>query len=185
MPTRSGHPKGLPSLDERVRHARDKCSAQGLKLTAQRERVYRALIAAARPVKAYDLLSELQGEMPGLVPMTVYRALEFLIAAGLVHKLAATSSYLACTADGSHPHPEVAFLICQRCGHVDEVDGHALSARLLEARAAGQHFVAQSIEINGVCGSCSKEGAAALGPVEAVPETGVEPVRPFARGGGF
>ena len=58
--------------------------------------------------------------MPRPAPITVYRALDFLMANGLVHRIESRNAYLAC----AHDHDAaalVAFLICERCGSVGEI----------------------------------------------------------------
>ncbi|MFN3630107.1 MAG: Fur family transcriptional regulator, partial [Casimicrobiaceae bacterium] len=75
-------PEPAPACgDRRIAHARAHCAARRLNLTPQREAVYHALLAFNRPVKAYELLTRMQQDAPGMAPMTIYRALDFLIEA--------------------------------------------------------------------------------------------------------
>src|SRR5918911_921919 len=72
-----------------------------------------------------------------LAPITVYRALEFLMAEGLAHRLASRNAFVACP-HRHGPGDLVAFLICDACGGVDEMSsaplGRALSSLLKEER---------------------------------------------------
>ena len=70
------------------------------------------------PLKAYDLLDELQDH--GLrAPMTIYRALEALMAKGWVRKIASLNAFIAVRPDRE---PCVsAFVICRDCTRVKEV----------------------------------------------------------------
>ena len=93
------------------------CTEKGLSLTDVRKRVLELLLVADGPVKAYDLLLKLK---PGKIaqPPTIYRALDFLVQAGFVHKIEALSAFTPCLhmrADGN-----VEFFICEVCGSVDE-----------------------------------------------------------------
>ncbi len=144
--------------DSRVVHARAHCDARRLNLTPQREAVYRTLLAFDGPVKAYELLTRMQQDAPGMAPMTVYRALDFLIEAGLIHKIAATASFVPCTHEGEHAHGQVAFLVCQRCGAVDEVEAEGMIHALDHAKPHRPGFAMQSIEVHGLCGDCAAKG---------------------------
>ena len=73
-----------------------------LRLTPIRERVYRELVQTGGPVGAYDLVDRLSSDKKRLAPVTIYRALDFLRDAGLVHRLATQNSYIV-----SHGQPEV------------------------------------------------------------------------------
>ncbi|MFO1168924.1 MAG: Fur family transcriptional regulator, partial [Rhodoblastus sp.] len=89
----------------------------------------------------------------------VYRALDFLVEQGLVHRLASRNAYLACCHGHGASEP-VAFLICDGCGHVDEATSPALSADVA-AVAGTRGFAprAQVIEIAGRCAACQKDAA--------------------------
>src|SRR5690606_14955158 len=68
------------------------CSERGLRLTPIRERVLELIAGQGKPVKAYDLLEMLKpgasGDAVGAAaPPTIYRALDFLLANGFIHKL--------------------------------------------------------------------------------------------------
>lgn len=116
------------------------------------DRVHALLAGEVRPQTAYQILDALRGE--GIsAPMTVYRALEKLVAEGRVHRLETLNAYVACN-DPSHTTPP-AFAICNDCGAVsEEVDG-ALARDVV--RVAGRlDFEPERsvIEIRGRCGAC-------------------------------
>lgn len=90
-----------------------------------------------------------------MAPMTIYRALDFLIEAGLIHKIAATASFVPCTQGGEHHHDQVVFLVCQRCGAVDEVEAEGLVAALDRAQPERPGFAMRSIEVHGLCPACA------------------------------
>ena len=64
-----------------------------------------------------------------LAPITVYRALDFLIEQRLVHRLATRNTYMPCPHEHRDAAP-IAFLICRSCGGVDEVVSPALAQSL-------------------------------------------------------
>jgi len=91
------------------------CRARGARFTAQRRRVYELMVRAGGPVTAYELLAEMSADGGNPAPPTVYRALEFLQAHGLVHRLASQSRFVACE-HPEHSHHGGLFLVCSHCG---------------------------------------------------------------------
>lgn len=148
------------ALDEAAR----RCAAAGAQLTPLRRLVLRLVLQAGQPVGAYALLERLRGERGGgAAPPTVYRALDFLLEHGLVHKLERLNAFLPCVAshdgpDGGHAHPHQ-FLICRACGRAAEVGDHAV-ARALEEVAArlGFRLERATVEAEGLCAACQGAG---------------------------
>jgi Fur family zinc uptake transcriptional regulator len=142
-------------LEELVRTAR----ARGLRLTPVRVRVLEILSEAHRAMGAYEILERLAAEGLGAQPPVAYRALDFLIAAGFVHKVERLNAYVACChpEDGdSEAHANGAcFLICAQCRKVAEVADGALEIAVAQA-AAGRGFAIRStvLEIEGICPAC-------------------------------
>ncbi|MDN3576647.1 Fur family transcriptional regulator [Chitinimonas viridis] len=138
------------------------CAKRGEKLTDQRREVLALLLSAQGSMKAYDLLAEIQKQRPTAAPPTVYRALDFLVTAGLAHKLESKNAFVACC-DFEHPHHGL-MLICDRCHKVTELSDERLAARLAEDAAShGFSVAAQDIEVRGLCRNCrdgDTEGAA-------------------------
>lgn len=141
------------SLADDLSAAAQWCAKRGEKLTDQRREVLALLLAAPGSMKAYDLLAEIQKQKPTAAPPTVYRALDFLVAAGLAHKLESKNAFVACC-DFEHPHHGV-MLICNQCHTVKELSDEVLEARLAEDAAAYGFSVApQDIEVKGLCADC-------------------------------
>jgi len=138
------------------------CAARRARLTAIRRQVLELVWQAHQPVLAYDLLELLRARQPRAAPPTVYRALEFLQAHGLVHRIESLNAYVGC-ADPSHPHSGQ-FLICQRCRAVAELDDAAIRAAIeARARAAGFRCDSQTVEVRGECPRCAEPPAAGGG----------------------
>jgi len=136
--------------------AEDRCRREGAKLTPARRRILEILADEGRPLGAYDMIervAEATGKHPA--PISIYRALDFLLDNGLVHRLASRNAYLACAHGHAHQDP-VVFLICDKCGAVIEATPKALS-RDLATLAAEAEFTprTQVMEIAGLCRECS------------------------------
>lgn len=134
------------------------CRARGARLTPQRREVLRIVCGGERPMGAYEILEALREQVPGAAPPTVYRALDFLLAHGLVHRIETLHAFVRCP-HPDHPHTGQ-FLICSRCGGVEELEDATLNRSLLAA-AAATGFAPQRpvVEITGRCARCA--GAAA------------------------
>lgn len=129
------------------------CEMRGLRLTPLRERVLELIAREEKPIKAYDLLDRLRGERDGAAPPTVYRALDFLLENGFIHKLASINAYTSC----HHPRERhtVPFFICDVCAAATELCDARVSNLLVEqAKALGFTPQAQTLEVHGVCARC-------------------------------
>ena len=139
---------------EQLAAARARCAGQGSQLTPLRAEVLSLLIKRGGAAKAYDLLTDMQTRTPGVAPITVYRALDFLVEQGLAHKVAANSTFVLCSHDGPHaPHAQVVMLVCAQCGNTTECDDPRV-AQTLEQALLGAGFAAQEAEIKGLCAAC-------------------------------
>lgn len=130
------------------------CRERGVRLTEQRKTVLQLLCASDKPISAYELLDQMRGVLKNPAPPTVYRALDFLLEQGLVHKLESLHAYVGCT-HPDHSHASQ-FLICDGCGEVTEVEDASVTESL---RAAGQArgFRAKRpiVEVLGTCAQCN------------------------------
>lgn len=129
------------------------CQRRGEQWTAPRRRTYELLVKAGGPVKAYDLISTFAQAGERLAkPPTIYRALDFLLAQGLVHRIESLNAFLACPSeDGRHA---AGFLICDCCRRVKELDLGAASAALDAAATEGFLVERVVLEAHGICGDC-------------------------------
>ncbi len=140
-------------IDEALATAEALCAERGRRLTSLRRRVLELVWESHQPVKAYDLLARLQQESASAAPPTVYRALDFLIAERLIHRLASLNAYVGCAHPG-HRHTGQ-FLICRECQAVAELDDAGIERALSErAEAMGFELTTQTIELEGFCPRC-------------------------------
>src|SRR6476659_7683205 len=113
------HDHGRCAADA-IAHAEAVCAKRSQKFTPLRRQVLQALLSSHRPLGAYEVIDELARSMPRPAPITVYRALDFLMENGLVHRIESRHAWLAC-ADDHDETAMVAFLVCELCGSVGEI----------------------------------------------------------------
>ncbi len=142
------------------------CTRRGTRLTSLRRTVLGLVIESPRPAGAYDLLHRLDPPHGQAAPPTIYRALDFLLAEGLIHRVERLSAYVACIhhLQHDHAHAEIGhtaqFLICRACGSVIELHDTALQSALAQAAAAtGFNPEAATIEALGLCAGCAHPAA--------------------------
>ena len=145
----------MTDINNLIGKAKTFCEQQGARFTPQREKVYQIMLIKNRPMGAYELLDNLKQTEDSAKPATVYRALDFLLDFGLVHKLESTNSFVACHHFGcSHP---VQFLICDSCGDVAEIQSTGIEGKLIEqAKSHGFLISKQTIEAHGLCSDCQQ-----------------------------
>jgi Fur family zinc uptake transcriptional regulator len=151
-----------------VRHALEvadaRCARAGAQLTALRRQVLALVLEAEQPLGAYALLDKLKAQRPGAAPPTVYRALDFLLEQGLIHKVERLNAFVGCVEAGhdhahhGHDHPHQ-FLICGDCGLTLEISDHGVAHAVAEAAAkAGFTAAHATVEIEGRCAACAAKG---------------------------
>ena len=100
--------------------AEDYCRRNNLKLTDTRRKVLELLLVAHRALGAYSLLDLLKEAGFRSQPTVAYRALDFLVKHGFVHKVKSLNAFIACTRPGRNHSP--AFMICRLCETVAETN---------------------------------------------------------------
>ena len=141
-------------IEDALATARDLCATRGVQLTPLREKVLQIVWRSHKPVGAYEVLDELSRSHKSARPPTVYRALDFLMGEGLIHKIESLNAYLGCVEAGA-PHSGQ-FLICRQCGATEEIVDRKLETAL-EAAARRAGFAAERtvVEISGLCVRCT------------------------------
>lgn len=133
------------------------CARRGARLTDTRRRVLELIWQGHSAVKAYDIIDRFSTDGGATRPPTVYRALDFLLEQGLIHKIESLNAFVGC-ARHSEGH-ECQFLVCSNCARVIELDSPAARAVLAkEAEKSGFDVARQTIEIHGLCEACRSEG---------------------------
>jgi Fur family zinc uptake transcriptional regulator len=140
-------------IDTAIETAASLCAEQGLRFTPIRRRVLALVWGGHRPVGAYDILDALRAEYPRAAPPTVYRALDFLIERGLIHRIESMNAYVGCTHPTERHYGQ--FLICSQCSDAVELDDPDID-QAVRRGADRMGFQAQRhmIEITGLCPDC-------------------------------
>jgi len=157
-------------IDEALARAEALCAARGARLTALRRRVLELVWTGHQPRGAYAILDDLGSEEgKATAPLTVYRALEFLVAQGLVHRIESLNAYVGCAAPGE-PHSGQ-FLVCESCGNAVELNAPEISAAISD-HAAGLGFEVrrQTVEVSGRCRDCRRLSPATPPPAAGRPD---------------
>ena len=143
-----------PGIEAQLERAAGLCARKGERLTDLRRQVLGLVLRAGAPIGAYDILDQLRTLRRGAAPPTVYRALEFLLAQGIIHRIERLSAFVSCLGDDEHEH-RAQFLICGSCGQVTEIDDHKVSQALAQAASrSGFAIRGATIEAEGLCAAC-------------------------------
>jgi Fur family zinc uptake transcriptional regulator len=140
-------------IETAVKQAELICDESNSRLTSLRKKVLELVWAEHKPMKAYDMLSQLQKEDSSAKPPTVYRALDFLLEHGLVHKIHRLNAYVGCI-DPNEDRP-CCFMICTKCHTV--VESHDEAYNTLINNISKMHKFKpyhSSFEIEGLCCNC-------------------------------
>ncbi|NOT11235.1 MAG: transcriptional repressor [Methylococcaceae bacterium] len=142
-------------ISEALGTAEHLCGVRGVQLTPIRHQVLELIWDSHQAVKAYELLDRIKPLQNAAKPATIYRALDFLIEQGLIHRIESLNAFVGCRCSG-HQH-ELLLLICKHCNEVEERPAPKVMETLShEFSQAG--FVAHSkaIEAQGICSKCSE-----------------------------
>ena len=143
------------------------CARRGLRLTRVRRLVLDFLLHARVPVKAYDILDALRCDAPkALTPASIYRALDFLLQEGLVHRVGTLNAYVACAETCSESckqrHAPVFMLVCPGCRKSREINDPDLYQTIFSTmQRQGFQLQGDTVELTGICPGCAHEDARA------------------------
>lgn len=130
------------------------CAERGARLTELRRRVLELVWRSHEPVGAYAILEQLQRQRGSAAPPTVYRTLDFLMAQGLIHRIASLNAFVGCPMPDRRHSSQ--FLICGDCGRVAEIDDSRIDSAIARSAASQGFTVDQpTIELHGRCPACS------------------------------
>ncbi len=143
-------------LEQAMVRAQTAFETKGLKLTPLRQAVFKEFAGSHKAMGAYDVLDRFAARGERLAPISVYRAIEALVSAGIVHRFESRNAFFAC--QGGHERRQLV-LACESCGRVAEVDGSKVFAAVDET-VAGAAFAAKGavVEVWGQCANCAALG---------------------------
>ncbi|MBV6648452.1 MAG: transcriptional repressor, partial [Hoeflea sp.] len=106
------------------------------------------------PLSAYTILDQLR-DNGFRAPLQVYRALDKLVEFGMVHRIESLNAFVACSHPGCDGDNTIAFMICEKCGQVNEITDNALAKRVKQlAGDASFALKKTTIELRGICRTC-------------------------------
>ena len=145
-------------IRDAVAAAEEVCERKHIRLTPLRRRVFEIVWRQHHPIGAYEILAEIAKDRLKAAPPTVYRALEFLRDAGLVHRVDSLNAFMGC--DRPLDAHAGQFLVCERCRKVTEIDDPGLTRELARhARELGYRLEDSAVEIKARCAQCSPPAA--------------------------
>lgn len=140
--------------------AEQRCVRRGARFTELRNRVLELVLQSYKPIGAYTLLEQLREDGRSAAPPTVYRALDFLVEQGLVHRINSLNAFIGCfeSAEG-YQHGQ--FLICRRCGDTKEISHRSACKKMvdvLDKLAHEENYLIDEhiVELVGLCQFCQK-----------------------------
>lgn len=155
------------------------CAQRNLRLTRVRRVVLDFLLKARMPVKAYDILDALRHSAPkALTPASIYRALDYLLQEGLVHKVGTLNAYVACaeactetcadtctdtcakssTGNCKERHAPVFMLVCPGCRKSRELSDPGLYQTIVSTmQRQGFQLQGDTVELTGICPGCAQQ----------------------------
>ncbi len=140
-------------IDDALARAEAICARSGARLTPIRRHVLREVWSSHEATKAYDLIERLSRHGEQVKPPTVYRALDFLLEQGLIHRIESLNAFVGCE-HPQEPHQAI-LLICDQCGDILEEDNPAVHAALDDlAHQSGFAPRSAVIEVRGLCRAC-------------------------------
>ena len=130
-------------------------------LTPLRRAVLSVLIKNRSAMGAYDIQHELAArEKKRIAPMSVYRAVTFLVQSGRAHAIRSINAFVACADAGGCTNAtqrrQAAFFICTGCRQVKEINAHK-SYQSLQSLAKGFAMEAHGLEVVGLCRRCHRK----------------------------
>jgi Fur family zinc uptake transcriptional regulator len=131
------------------------CLQRKQRFTVLRKRIFELVWQQHKPIRAYEVLSRLQQDGRA-APPTVYRALDFLLELGLIHRIESLNAFVGCCTPGKKHTGQ--FLICTRCNAFAELNSGDINNAIHEsAQQSGFKIQEQMIEITGICPNCQAE----------------------------
>ena len=126
---------------------------QGLKVTPQRQCIFRALHDNPEHPSAESVYERVRVEMPTISLRTVYQTLNDLVALGEIQQFdVGTGSARFDAASGAHHH-----LVCTRCGAMRDVHCDLAGVRLPARQHQGFTISGAEVIFRGLCATCSQE----------------------------
>lgn len=142
-------------LHETLKHAREAFDAKNLRFTDLREQVFTEIASIRGSIGAYEILERLAKKGTRLAPISVYRSIDALMDAGVIHRLESKNAYFACRRHEHGGKGRPIFLSCENCGTVTEVAAQPIFDEIKSlAQTAGFEPKVKFVEVSGLCSEC-------------------------------
>jgi Fur family zinc uptake transcriptional regulator len=138
---------------------REAFERKGLRMTPLRSLIFEEIAASHTALGAYEILDRLARKSDTrLAPISVYRAIDALLEAGVVHRLESRNAFFACHTRHA-PDRRTLVLACDGCDTVLELPGEPIF-RAIDTSAQEARFVPSQImvEVRGQCSHCAASG---------------------------
>ncbi len=142
-------------LEDIVERAKSAFEEKNLRFTQLREQVFCEIASIRGSIGAYDILEKLAEKGTRLAPISVYRSIDALMEAGVIHRLESKNAFFACRRHEHGKKGRPIFMSCEQCGSVVEVPAQGIFDEVKEL-ADSVDFTpkVKFIEVSGVCASC-------------------------------
>lgn len=150
-------PKRSAQLVER---AREEFGERGMRFTPLREQVFSEIACVRGSIGAYEILQNLATKGEKLAPISIYRSLDALLDAGVIHRLESRNAYFACRRHEHGKKGRPIFLTCETCGEVSEISAQNVFDEIKkQVEAEGAVPRVKFVEVTGTCPRCAKKSA--------------------------
>lgn len=124
-----------------------------MKKTSLRFDLLGELLRSSEPMSQADLIRKLESKERGVDRVTIYRNLNQMKTAGLVHEVE-HNNYVACSHEcEAHPH---ILLFCQTCEKHEEVRDHGRINKIIDVLGGLRFFGKNApLFLRGICAECS------------------------------
>lgn len=148
-------PQAERKLAKAVERANQAFAEKNLRFTKLRQDVFEEIAATHASIGAYEILAKLADKGTRLAPISIYRAIDALLEAGVIHRLESKNAFFACRRLDHRTGRRPIFLSCEKCNAVQEVDSEGIFDTIdrLARDAAFQPRV-KFVEVSGLCRSC-------------------------------
>ena len=144
-----------------IAHAVSVCTDRSQRLTPMRRKVLEVLASSHKPLGAYEIIDAAASGGPRPAPITIYRALDFLMENGLVHRIESRNAFLACAHNHDSEVRLLPFSSAKPAATSAKPPASDISASLSSAaNSAGFRPKMSVVEITGTCAHCSEQRAA-------------------------
>lgn len=156
-----------------MQRAKSVCAQKKIKLTPLRQEILSEIAASHVALGAYDLRDRLVQKGRDVSPISIYRIIDVLLDAGVIHRLESKNAYFACfkphktndpkegALNGAEGESSPVFLVCNMCDRIAEIDVEEVWTELgQKISPLGFRPVQSVLEIKGLCKICCSKSSA-------------------------